>query len=43
MAKAWFAAVNISCSAKPTVAGSPCPPNSGSQVMPVQPPSANCL
>ena len=24
MAKAWFDAVNISCSAKPTVAGSPC-------------------
>ena len=41
MAKAWFDAVNISCTAKPTVAGRPWPPYSGSQVMAVQPPSRN--
>ncbi len=33
MAKAWFDAVNISCTAKPTVAGRPWPPYSASQVI----------
>ncbi len=43
MPNAWFDAVIISVTAKPTVAGRPWPPYSGSQVVAVQPPSRNWL